>query len=247
MVAKTVELPNIKKLFIPDHGMVIGDFDLAQADAQVVAWEANDDILKAIFRDPKRDLHNENAEAIYGRVTPDFRQKSKAGVHATNYGVRARTLAVTLGITVREAEAFIARWFDIHPGIVDWHKRIQSQLETDRTITNRFGYRRQYFDRIDSIFNQAVAWIPQSTVALIITKAINTIDGELPYVDFLMQVHDSVICQWYPRDQQRALLGIRQAMETPVPYDDPLIIPAGAEISRRSWGDAKAIPWPVAA
>ncbi len=96
---KGVSLPNIKTLFQPDPGFTIIDCDLAQADAQVVAAEADDDELRAIFNDPLRDLHNENAQAIFGgkhypagEVHPK-RQMAKGGVHAVNYMVAARTLA----------------------------------------------------------------------------------------------------------------------------------------------------------
>lgn len=234
-------LPNIKRLLKPDPGMVIGDFDLAQADAQVVAWEANDDELKAIFRDPTRDLHAENAKAIFGAVTKANRQLAKAGVHATNYGAGARTLASSLGITVAEAEAFIARWFDIHPGIRDWHEEIKSQLEADRTVRNAFGYQRQYFDRVERLFTEAVAWIPQSTVALVITKAIIRLHREHPEVDFLMQVHDSIVAQWRVADQKRALMAVKQCMEVEIPYDDPLVIPVGGAISQVSLGNVTPI------
>ena len=40
---KQLTLPNLRKMFIPDPGKFIFDCDLEQADAQVVAWEADDD------------------------------------------------------------------------------------------------------------------------------------------------------------------------------------------------------------
>lgn len=249
MVAKTVALPNVKRLFIPDPGYTIGDFDLAQADAQVVAWESGDESLMEFFKRAnswqkvagveKPDLHTENAIAL-GVSRP----LAKAGVHATNYGVSARTLGITLGITTREAQYFIDHWFDLHPGIPAWHERIIEQLSTDRTVTNAFGYRRQYFGRIDTLFNEAVAWIPQSTVALIITKALIEIDAHMPDVHLLMQVHDSIVCQWPTVLTNPTLRGIKRCMEIEVPYPDPLVIPVGAEISDISWGDCKARPWP---
>ena len=111
MVAKTTPLPNIRKLFVPDPGYMIADCDLAQADAQVVAWEADDEELKAVFRDPTADLHDENAKTIFGTLTPANRQLAKAGVHLTNYGGKARTCATALGITVKQAEDFQRKWF----------------------------------------------------------------------------------------------------------------------------------------
>ncbi len=250
MVAKTVALPNIRRLFKPDPGYLIGEFDLKQADARVVGWEADDDELKAIFKDRTLDLHTENAKAIWGYCNPILRQRAKAGVHAVNYAVKAVTLARTLGITVAEAEKFIDRWFDAHPGIVDWHARTLDLLQTTRTITNAFGYQRQYFDRPDGLLSQALAWTPQSTVAIVIAEALNRLDeawlqGDTD-VELLMQVHDSIICQWPKASTTKALQTIRSCMEVPVPYPDPLVMPVDAAISEVSWGDVEEVEWPIA-
>ena len=51
MVASTISLPNVKKMFIPDEGYTIIDADLEKADAQIVAWESGDEELKQIFRE----------------------------------------------------------------------------------------------------------------------------------------------------------------------------------------------------
>lgn len=236
-------LPNVRKMFIPDPGMMMGDFDLAQADAQVVAWEANDDELKAIFRDPDADLHDENAKTIFGKLTPKNRKLAKAGVHATNYGSGARTLASTLGITVHEAERFQRRWFEAHPGIKEWHQRVLYSLQTKRMVTNAFGFRRYYFDRIEGLLPEALAWIPQSTVALIIDKGLVNIHANLPKVEPLLQVHDSLVLQWEKRYYPHILRDIKREMEIVVPYEDPLIIPVGAAVSDRSWGAVEDVDW----
>ena len=60
--------PNLRKMFIPDPGYAIADHDLDQADARIVAWEADCPSLKEIFNDPDRDLHNENCEIIFWKL-----------------------------------------------------------------------------------------------------------------------------------------------------------------------------------
>jgi hypothetical protein len=50
MVAKTIDLPNVRKLFIPDPGKMIFDADLSGADLYVVVWEADDAGLKKALR-----------------------------------------------------------------------------------------------------------------------------------------------------------------------------------------------------
>jgi len=236
-----VEKPNVRKWFIPDPGYTMFDADLQQADAQIVAWEANDDELKEIFRDPSRDLHNENAEVLFGKLTPHSRQMAKTGVHAADYGASARTLARALGITMAMAEAFLRRWFGAHPKIKDWHKRIELELQTTRTVSNKFGFKIRYFGRVDTLLPEALAWIPQSTVAHIINVGLNLLDAH-PDVIPLIQVHDSIVGQFkhtfYPRRSE-----IRDALLVTVPYDDPLIIGVDITCSSKSWGHCKGVPW----
>lgn len=244
MVASTMKLPNVKKLFLPDSGYIIVDCDLAQADAQVVAWEANDELLKAIFRDPTADLHNENAKAIFNHITPRNRQLAKGGVHATNYGAKPPTLAKALGITRHEADRFQRTWFAAHPGIKEWQNRIDMQLSTSRTVTNKFGNRRYYFDRIENLLPEALAWIPQSTVALVINRALVNVDRNLlDRVEPLMQVHDSLVMQIRKSAYPAVLPELKRNMEIVVPYDDPLVIPVGIEASSSSWGECKEVSW----
>jgi len=243
MVAETAPLPNIRKLFLPDPGYIICDCDLAQADAQVVAWEAHDEDLKEIFRDPKLDLHDENARAIFGNVTKKNRPLAKAGVHLTNYGGKARTCAGALGITVHEAERFQKTWFAAHPGIKEWHHRVEGQLMSERRVTNAFGNMRHYFDRVESLLPQALAWIPQSTVALVIDRGLVALDENVPEVEILMQVHDSVVMQFKQAHFPHILTKIKAHLEIVVPYDDPLIIPTSADISDKSWGDVYPVDW----
>lgn len=243
--------PNVRKWFIPDPGFTMFDADLQQADAHVVAWEADDEELKEIFRDPSRDLHRENCLTLFSKYTKHGRQLAKAGVHATNYGASARTLARALGITVQMAEAFQRRWFGAHPNIRKWQRRIESQLQSTRTIRNAFGFKIRYNGRIGGILPEALAWIPQSTVAIAINHGLNNLEKH-PDIQTLIQVHDSIVGQFkhtfYPRRKE-----IRDAMTILVPYDDPLYIGVDITCSRKSWGDCKApngkssIPWEDAA
>jgi hypothetical protein len=235
------EKPNVRKWFCPDPGYTMFDVDLQQADAQIVAWESDDEELKEIFRNPNLDLHDENCKSIFGKLTKQGRQLAKAGVHATNYGSSARTLARALGINVAMAEAFQRKWFGAHPNIRKWQQRIEHQLQTTKTITNKFGFRIRYMGRVEGILPEALAWIPQSTVARVINEGLNNLEPHSEVIS-LIQVHDSIVGQFrhsfYPRRKE-----IRDALTVIVPYDDPLIIGTDIDCSKKSWGDCKRVPW----
>ncbi len=248
-----MNLPNIRKLFIPDPGKVIFDVDLSGADAQVVAWEADDDDLKTAFRAGTK-IHAKNAEEIFGtrftQAAGDIKQKTspkgrlydqcKRAVHATNYGASSFTLARTpeIGWTTGESETFQRRWFQLHPGIKDWHRRIDRSLQQTRSVSNRFGYRIIYFDRIDQVFPEALAWVPQSTVAEVCFRGGLALESRCPYVEMLLQVHDSLVFQ-IPKEYHHAARHreMQEALRVVVPYDDPLVIPWGFTSSETSWGD----------
>lgn len=241
-----VKLPNVKTFFLPDPGHVICDTDLDRADLQVVVWEANDDDLKQKLREGV-DLHKANAADVFGgeisSITPKQRQFAKAFIHGTNYGGSPRTMARAAGCTVHEAESAQRRWFQAHPGIKDWHERVMADLQSTRTVWNKFGFRRYFFDRIEGILPQALAWVPQSTVAVVTNQGIRNLYRDVPEVDVLLQVHDSVVWQVPHEKFYKVRERVRQALEIQIPYDDPLTIPVGLKASDKSWGHCKDVAW----
>ena len=264
-------LPNVRKIFIPDTGWIVFDCDLSGADAQVVAWEADDEDLKAAFR-AGLDVHSKNAEDMMGAAftrlsgneRKKVRQANKSAVHGTNYGATPSGLAnhPSIGWTVHEADKFQKRWFSLHPKIGpvsklgSWHHRIQQSINRFKMVENRFGYRRVYFDRPDDVFTEALAWVPQSTVALItFYGALKLAKGFLqkeplttkqlvlkgnPNLEILLQNHDSLVFQVRSMDAHRTG-EMRSLLNTPVPYTDPLLIPWGFAKSAKSWGDVEKV------
>lgn len=245
-------LPNVRRLFVPDPGYVMVDADLSGADAQVVAAEAGDTALLAAFQGGL-DVHTKNATEIWeaaftrleGTARRQQRNRCKIAVHATNYGASDRTLTLNpaVGFTRAEASSFQARWFQLHPGIKRWHQTTERNLQSTRTIRNRFGYRIIYFDRIEGLLPQALAWIPQSTIAEVCFRGALQLEHQCPWVETLLQVHDSLVFQvpesyWHPE----RIAEIRSALLVPVPYDPPLIIKWKIAASHLSWGDAKEVP-----
>lgn len=258
-MAKAIVLPNIRKLLLCDPGYVQYEGDLKGADAQVVAWEMDDEDLKTAFR-AGIDIHAHNAEAMWGaeftrlgkgtHAYDHKRQECKHTVHGIHYGCTPRTTAIQRGWTVHEAERFHRRWMSLHPGVQRYHDRVRNSLAKDRTITNIFGFRRVFFDRIDNCFTKALAWIPQSTVAL------NTYAGALQlerrYWQYqlvpgwmpdpknpegvILQTHDSLNFQ-FPASRCPDPSEIKTVLAIKLPYPDPLTIPWDLKRTTKSWGE----------
>lgn len=252
-------LPNVRKLFLADPGYAMFEADLKGADAQVVAWEMDDDDLKKAFR-AGVDIHSHNAEAMWGstftrlekgsHARDNKRQECKHTVHGVHYGCTPRTTAIQRGWTVHEAEHFHRRWMSLHPGVERWHNSIKKQLAVNRTVENRFGFRRIFFGRIESSFTEALAWVPQSTVAL------NTYHGALqlerhywpeqlePHYmpdpcnpeGMILQTHDSINFQFKLSELPTAT-ELQKTLAVEIPYNDPLTIQWDLKMSTKSWGE----------
>jgi len=256
-----MKLPNIRRIFVPEKGYLLLDCDLSGADAQVVAWEAEDKDLKSAFRSGL-NIHLKNLRDAFGFKAPDealrklneYPDGTRAGtgtiyddikraVHGTNYGAMARTVAVTLGWTINRAEEFQRLWFQLHPQIREWHKRVERDLHTSGTVRNAFGYRRIFFDRPMGLLPEALAWGPQSTVAIVCSKGAVQLN-RIPWVDIFLQVHDSLVFQ-IPnhRIEPSSFRAIRDALSVSVPYSDPLVIPWEIKTSSKSWGEVQKVKW----
>lgn len=250
-------LPNIRSMYGPDPGFTFFDMDLDRADLQPVAWESGDPLLKAALK-MGADVHLLNSFVIDNLEPPPLdelveshpkywdlrlprkhkREFAKVFGHATDYLGRAKTVAEHTGRLVREIERAQANYFGRYPGIQRWHTRIIEQVKKFRFVENAFGYRWYIFDRIDEqIMPKAVAWIPQSTVGIVINRAWQAFYDNIPEVQVLLQVHDSLAGQ-FPTHRKAALLPqMLTHSRIIVPYEDPLIIPTGIKTSEISWGD----------
>lgn len=249
--SSTMKMPNMRKLFIPDEGYTICEIDLAGADAQVVAWEADDKMWKAAFRAGLK-VHAVNAKDIFGELAgPDgkaepYYTRTKGGGHATNYCGKPPTVAKALGIHVAEAQAFQDKWFARHPGVLKWHGRTEQNLATTRSVKNAFGFRRYYFERVEDLLPEAVAWVPQSTIAIVANTILCNLE-ENTDAQLLLQVHDSVVFQVKTETLVESLREIHKHVLITIPYPDPLIIKLGLKASNVSWGAIEDMEWPLAA
>lgn len=242
-----LRLPNVRKIFVPDPGYEMFDKDLSKADLRIVTWEADEPEMKAMLKEGK-DPYVEIAREFYrdptikktlddGSENPKYRT-FKSFAHGTHYLGTPFGLAQRLGLTVHEAERSQRWYLQKNKRIAAWQKEFCAALASRRYAQNIFGYRRYYFDRIDEgTCREAIAWVPQSTVALYINRIWMNVYERFPHIWILLQVHDSLVGQFPQHRRAEALAQLDEASQIVLPYDDPLIIPSGTKTSTISWGD----------
>jgi DNA polymerase I-like protein with 3'-5' exonuclease and polymerase domains len=243
-VVGITELPNCKSLFIPDEGYVFFDIDYSGADARVVAYDSNCKFLIDIFSDDSLDLYATIATEYYKRpITKKDKERQlfKAICHGTNYLGKAPTLAGKAGLLVAEVEKVQKFYFDACPEVRAWQNRHKNNVDKYGFVENVFGARGYFLDKGDAnIYNKAIAFIPQSSIAILVNKGLVNIDTkENPKnVQVLLQTHDSLSGQYLKTDL-KAADRITKHMMIPMQYQKELIIPAGIAISEKSYGDVK--------
>lgn len=273
------QLPNLRSMYGPDLGHTFFDMDLDRADLQVMAWDADEPLLKEALK-KKVDLHLLNVYVLDQKEPPPLeelveshpkypdhrgprkhkREFAKVFCHATDYLGKSRTVAAATGRSIHEVDKAQKIYLGTYKGIEKWQQRVIEQVKRHRFVENKFGYRWYIFDRIDDqVMPEAVAWIPQSTVSIIINRIWMALFLEKPEsewtpadftpdalwtqlhrrhtIDVLLQVHDSLAGQFKTAERELAIDQLKRLSQITVPYEDPLIIPIGIGTSEVSWGE----------
>jgi DNA polymerase-1 len=233
----------IRSAFIAPEGHVLIDADFSQIELRCVAHYSEDPRMSDAFeRDV--DLHRKTIADIAGKavdaVTPEERSLAKAINFGLIYGMGAPRLASSTGITLAQAEAFIAAYFETYSGVKRFRDRVNAYAESHGQVVNMFGRRRRFGA---GSRRTALNGLIQGTAADICRVKMIALDAMLPPDNkMLVQVHDEILFEAPQERVDEAVNLIRSIMEAPVkdakgrPFRVPIRVDIGVG---RSWGDAK--------
>ena len=240
----------IRKMFVPKDGWVFVDADYSQIELRVLAHIANDAHMQAAFTSGM-DIHTATAAQVFRvapeDVTPLMRRHAKAVNFGIVYGISEFSLAEDIGVTRKEAKAYIENYLQNYAGVREYMKNIVAQAKQDGFVTTMFGRRRNLPELKSSNFNirsfgerVALNTPIQGTAADIIKLAMIHVDKALReqklQARLVLQVHDELIveCPVSEREQVTALL--TEQMEHVAKLSVPLLAEAK---SGASWYEAK--------
>ena len=161
----------------------------------------------------------------------------------SNYLGQANTLAAKAGLAVSRIKKVQDIYFRLCPEIPEWHRRLEAEARSTRCIRNIWGAKNEVWDFHDPMWmNKLVAWQPQSSLAILVNKALATMESveQGKSIQTKLQTHDSLSGQFLAADKG-AVKRIINYMEVEIPYKDKLIIPADIKISAVSYGDCEKI------
>ena len=147
----------LRRMFVAEQGRVLVDADYSQIELRVLAHVADDDAMIEAFRGGQ-DIHATTASKVYGvpveEVTPQMRSSCKAVNFGIVYGISSFGLGQDLGISRKEAEAYIQQYFETYPGIHEFLNRCVEDAKEKGYSVTMFGRRRPMPELKSSNFMQ---------------------------------------------------------------------------------------------
>jgi len=135
--------------------------------------------------------------------TYSIRQAGKKSNHGLNYNMKHKRFALENEMEERDAGIIVTGYHAAYTGLARMYSIVEEQLKENRTLTNCFGQMRRFLNRWDqTLLDAAYAFIPQSTVARVTLIGLQRIYDDvksLQRVEPLLQVHDSIVNQAWPR------------------------------------------------
>lgn len=179
-----------REVFLPDDDdEVLIAVDLDQVDARGIAGHSQDPEYAKFF-EPGKDLHSEVSLQVFGKVTPELRDASKALGHAINYGQGPKGAAANAGIDLEIAYEFNRNYSRSFRILERWKGRVRDQASAGYLLDNGFG-RKMKADPARA-YTQAPALMGQGATRDIMAKWIKRLDLDC-VLRIKAVVHDEVI------------------------------------------------------
>ena len=229
----------IRTLFIPGTGfdwLVAADY--SQIELRILAHLAGDESMLESFRN-NEDIHARTAAEVFGvplaEVTPELRSRAKAVNFGIVYGISDYGLSQGIGVSRKEAAAYIAGYFARYPAVRNFIDCTIAEARLTGYVSTLFGRRRYLPDINSSNFNlrafaerTAMNTPVQGAAADIIKKAMIDVQKALKSEQLrsrmLLQVHDELVLEAPDAELARVEFLVKAAMENAVRLSIPLLV-----------------------
>ncbi|MDF2542164.1 MAG: polA [Herbinix sp.] len=240
----------IRKVFIPEEGFVFLDADYSQIELRVLAHMSGDERLINAYKEAK-DIHRITASEVFHtpfeEVTAAQRSSAKAVNFGIVYGISSFGLGQDLNITRKEAEKYIAKYFETYPKVKSFLDELVADAKRDGFSATIFGRRRPIPELSSSNFMQrsfgervAMNAPIQGTAADIIKIAMIRVNQELKSRKLksrmILQIHDELLIEAH----QDEIALVSEIMMKEMQEAAQLSVPLEVEVKEgKNWYEAK--------
>ena len=247
---RTPEGRELRKFFKAAEGYLLIDADYSQIELRVLADMAEDPKMIDAFREGV-DIHTLTASEVFNMpetmVTPLMRSRAKAVNFGIVYGIGAFSLSKDIGVTRKEADAYIKGYLNTYGGVADFMDRTIEEAKANGFVSTLYG-RRRYMPELTATNamiraageriarNMPIQGTAADIIKIAMIKVYNRLKAEIPSARLIMQIHDELIVEVPQSEADKAAEILREEMQNAATLRVPLIADTG---KGRTWYDAK--------
>lgn len=227
----------VRKMFIPRHGMQLGDCDFGQIEPRVLAHLSKDPNMCNMFNDGV-DFHTFTAEKL-----GIDRQRAKILNLSVGYRASYKSVSQQLKVSDNEAQIQIDNWWSLFPTLRRWQDSLIFMAKRSGYCETLLGRRIKVEElnngnrwRREGAERQLINNITQGSAAEIMKLAMIKIYPMRYTSGLLVQVYDELLFE--SENIAVDIPDVVQKMETAVKLDVPLVV--DAKIGP-NWGDVHDI------
>jgi DNA polymerase-1 len=226
----------LRAYFVAKPGCVLVDADYSQIELRILAHITGDEHMQQAFLNGE-DIHRSTAAKIYGipqsEVTPRLRSSAKAINFGIMYGKGAYSLSKDIGVTVKEADAFLKNYLAAFPSVSGYMDKTIADAKANGYVSTLFGRRRTLPELSSTNFNvrasgermarnTPIQGTAADVIKLAMVRVWKRLRDEKMASRLILTVHDELIVEAPEAEAEQAARILREEMEGCVQYAVPL-------------------------
>ncbi len=226
----------LRAYFIAKPGWVLVDADYSQIELRILAHVTGDEHMQRAFLSGE-DIHRSTAARIYNlppeQGSPRIRSSAKAINFGIMYGKGAYSLSKDIGVSVKEADAFLKSYLAAFPKVSGYMDKTIADARACGYVSTLFGRRRAPAGadqhqpehpgqrRADGP-QHPIQGTAADVIKLAMVRVWRRLRDEKMESRLILTVHDELIVEAPEAEAEKAAAILREEMEGCVQYAVPL-------------------------
>lgn len=212
--------------------------DYSQIELRILAHMSQDETLKQAFLH-NQDIHMKTATKLFNtepeHITSQQRNIGKTINFSILYGLTSFGLSKSLEIPYKDAQKYIAAYFEQYPGIVSWMDTIVEFTKTHGYTQTLFGRKRYVpgiYEKNKTLYelakriaiNSAVQGTAAEIMKMGMIKLQQNLDDAKLNAKILLQIHDELILSVPTSELELVAKITKESLESVVAWEIPLTV-----------------------
>jgi DNA polymerase-1 len=245
----------IRKAFVAERGKLLVGADYSQVELRIAAHVARDKVMQQVFKDGK-DIHTETASFALRipkeQITKKQRSQAKELNFGVLYGMGASSFARASGVSLGDAQGFIAEYMRTYRGIAEYMQEAKALAVSQGYVETIYG-RRSYLPDINSGNSMIRSAAERASInhpiqgsegdiikraMIAVQEKISEGKGVFMDVKMLLQVHDELIFEVPKERAENFATEIKPLLEGLEKLSVPLVV--DVKIGK-NWGEMASV------